>query len=53
MTEKLFDCLRVVFGSHKENKELLRWAQTEYGKDWQYAYTLLQQGKTPIRGVDY
>jgi len=45
MTEKLFNGLRVVFGSHKENKDIKTWAQTEYGKDWQYAYSQMLQNK--------
>jgi len=34
--------------------ELLRWAQTEYGKDWQTAYYQMKNnpGKIPnVRGV--
>ena len=34
-------------------KEMLTYAKTEYGKDWQYAfhYMLTHQGKGPKMGV--
>jgi len=53
MTEKLFNGLRVVFGSRSGtyDRELLNWAKTEYGKDWQFAYSQMLQGKQPKTGV--
>lgn len=53
MTEKLFKSLRVVFGSRSDNynRELMNWAKTEYGKDWQFAYSQMLQGKQPKTGV--
>ena len=57
MTEKLFKSLRVVFGSRSDtyDRELMNWAKTEYGKDWQYAYQHLidNNGIPPKRGVHY
>jgi hypothetical protein len=53
MTEKLFTNLRVVFGSRSDNynRELMNWAKTEYGTDWQFAYSQMLQGKQPKIGV--
>ena len=53
MTEKLFNGLRVVFGSRSTtyDRELMNWAKTEYGKDWQFAYSQMLQGKQPKSGV--
>jgi hypothetical protein len=53
MTEKLFKSLRVVFGSRSGtyDRELMNWAKTEYGKDWQFAYSQMLQGKQPKTGV--
>jgi hypothetical protein len=53
MTEKLFNNLRVVFGSRPDNynRELMNWAKTEYGTDWQFAYSQMLQGKQPKIGV--
>jgi len=53
MTEKLFKSLRVVFGSRSDtyDRELMNWAKTEYGKDWQFAYSQMLQGKQPKSGV--
>ena len=57
MTEKLFEAMRVVFGSRDNtiyNQQILCWAKTEYGNDWQWAYQhMAQTGKTPIKGIDY
>jgi|TARA_R110001592_G_scaffold20761_3_gene83807 hypothetical protein len=57
MTEKLFEAMRVVFGSRdntRYNQQILCWAKTEYGNDWQWAYQhMAQTGKTPIKGIDY
>ena len=32
-------------------KDLMRLARVEYGRDWQWAYEQLIEGKTPLRGV--
>ena len=32
-------------------KELMRLARTEYGRDWEWAYNQLVEGKTPLKGV--
>ena len=57
MTEKLFEGLRVVFGSRSKqqyNQQMLCWAKTEYGDDWEWAYQhLMSTGKTPIKGITY
>lgn len=55
MTEKLFASLRVVFGSHRQpyDQQMKCWAQTEYGKDWEWAYQhLMSTGKAPIKGIN-
>ena len=31
----------------KTERDLMRLAQTEYKKDWEYAYHVLLQGKSP------
>lgn len=35
--------------SEREHRELLRWAKTEYSKDWQWAYNFMLEnpGVTP------
>jgi len=39
--------------TRKFEKEMLTYAKTEYGKDWQYAYSymLTHKGKGPRMGV--
>ena len=32
-------------------KELMRLARVEYGRDWEWAYNQLVEGKTPLKGV--
>ena len=55
MTEKLFEGLRVVFGSRSRqqyDQQMLCWAKTEYGADWEWAYQhLMSTGKSPIKGI--
>lgn len=55
MAKKLFNSLVSMFGrSYKSNdSDLLVWAKTEYGNDWQYAYQHMQdnKGKAPKMGV--
>jgi len=56
MTEKLFEGLRVVFGSRNRqqyDQQMLCWAKTEYGADWEWAYQhLMSTGKAPIKGIN-
>ena len=33
------------------DKEILRWARSEYKNDWEHAYHMLKQGKKPYTGV--
>jgi len=57
MTVKLFDGLVSLLGNplptRKFEKEMLTYAKTEYGKDWQYAYSymLSHKGRGPKAGV--
>ena len=57
MTEKLFEGLRVIFGSQQDrpyNQQIECWARTEYGTDWQFAYNhIMDNHKKPIKGKDY
>lgn len=57
MTAKLFDSLRVIFGSHNRtdfNQQILCWAKTEYGNDWRFAYNQIIKTKhKPIKEIDY
>ena len=57
MTEKLFANLRVVFGSRSKkqyDQQMLCWAKTEYGSDWEWAYQqILSTGKPPVKGINY
>jgi len=49
--KKLFE--RMFIRPNYENS-IERWAQVEYGKDWEWAYQfMLKQGKPPIRGVNF
>jgi hypothetical protein len=45
-----------VFGqsANKFDREMLTYAKTEYGKDWQYAYQFMlsHKGKGPRMGVN-
>jgi hypothetical protein len=40
-----------VFCDDEHDKEIMRWAKSEYKKDWQHAYHMLVQGKQPYTGV--
>tara|TARA_R110000796_G_scaffold123419_1_gene237774 strand:+ start:397 stop:600 length:204 start_codon:yes stop_codon:yes gene_type:complete len=40
-----------VFCDTEYDKEIMRWAKSEYKKDWEHAYHMLVQGKTPYSGV--
>tara|TARA_B110000503_G_C6931372_1_gene322961 strand:+ start:258 stop:410 length:153 start_codon:yes stop_codon:yes gene_type:complete len=40
-----------VFRNTDYDKEIMRWAKSEYKKDWQHAYHMLMQGKRPYTGV--
>lgn len=39
-----------VFASIKD-QEIMRWAKSEYKKDWEHAYHMLSQGKKPYTGI--
>jgi hypothetical protein len=53
--KSLYKFLRnVLLSRHATDAELIRWAQTEYGNDWQTAYYQMKAnpGKVPqVRGV--
>ena len=57
MATMLFNGLVSLLGNplptRKFEKEMLTYAKTEYGKDWQYAYSymLTHKGKGPRMGV--
>ena len=57
MALQLFNGLVSLLGSplptRKFEKEMLTYAKTEYGKDWQYAhqYMLTHKGRGPRAGV--
>tara|TARA_B100000212_G_scaffold335354_1_gene307206 strand:- start:1241 stop:1423 length:183 start_codon:yes stop_codon:yes gene_type:complete len=60
MVERLFDGLVSLLGQkgfakNALEKELLTYAKTEYGKDWQYAYQymLTHKGRGPTMGVTW
>ena len=40
-----------VFRSTEYDKDVMRWAKSEYKKDWEHAYHMLMQGKKPYTGV--
>jgi secreted Zn-dependent insulinase-like peptidase len=48
---KLLKQIVAVFRSTEYDKEVMRWAKSEYKKDWEHAYHMLMQGKTPYTGV--
>lgn len=55
MAMKLCNSLVSMFGRRSSSweRDMLTWAKTEYGKDWQYAYQymLSNNGKPPTIGV--
>ena len=56
MAKSLLNCLVSMFGrthSPEWDRDMLIWAKTEYGKDWQYAYQYMinNNGKSPTLGV--
>ena len=56
MVERLFTGLVSLLGYRSQTtfeKEMLTYAKTEYGKDWQYAYhfMLTHNGQGPKMGV--
>ena len=60
MVERLFDGLVSLLGQkgfakNAFEKEMLTYAKTEYGKDWQYAYQymLTHKGRGPTMGVTW
>lgn len=56
MTKFTMDFFANVFGqsANKFDREMLTYAKTEYGKDWQYAYQFMlsHKGKGPRMGVN-
>ena len=49
----MFDWIKqviVALNTKEYDRDVLRLAQTEYGKDWQHAYHMLIQGKKPYTG---
>jgi len=51
---KILSILKNLFTVRTSEADLVRWAQTEYGKDWQNAYMQMKKnpGKIPsVRGV--
>ena len=50
--KRLHDIFAILFGgkTHYE-KEIMRLARVEYGRDWQYAYYALLNGEQPSIGV--
>ena len=51
MFKKLFDSIK--FGTpSKHHNNLLSLAKVEYGRDWQWAYHELINGRTPGKGAN-
>lgn len=51
---KMLSIFKNLFTAKTSEADLIRWAQTEYGKDWQNAYLQMKKnpGKIPsVRGV--
>lgn len=51
---KMLSIFKSLFTAKTSEADLVRWAQTEYGKDWQSAYMQMKKnpGKIPsVRGV--
>jgi hypothetical protein len=53
MARKLYGSLVSMFGRKKlKDNDILTWARTEYGKDWNFAYEHIKAtGKGPRMGV--
>tara|TARA_B100001093_G_scaffold112082_1_gene104463 strand:+ start:2748 stop:2993 length:246 start_codon:yes stop_codon:yes gene_type:complete len=53
MAKKLYGSLVSMFGRKKlRDNDILTWARTEYGKDWNFAYEHIKAtGKGPRMGV--
>ena len=56
MASTLWKSLVSMFGrthSNEWNRDMLIWAKTEYGKDWEFAYHFMKNnnGKAPHVGV--
>jgi hypothetical protein len=50
--KRLHDFLAELFGFETQReKDIIRLARAEYGRDWQYAYYQLMEGKQPSIGV--
>jgi len=49
----LYNFLAELFGFEKQReKDIMRLARAEYGRDWQYAYYQLMEGKQPSIGIN-
>lgn len=55
MATKLYTSLVSMFGTKRPcERDMLTWAKTEYGTDWQYAYHHIKtHGYGPRMGVYY
>ena len=55
MAKKLYSSLVSMFERKKlSDNDMLTWAKTEYGRDWQYAYDCIKRtGHGPRMGVYY
>jgi hypothetical protein len=55
MAKKLYSSLVSMFERKKLSRDdMLTWAKTEYGRDWQYAYDYIKRtGHGPRMGVYY
>ena len=50
--KRLHDFFAILFGVETQReKDIIRLARAEYGRDWQYAYYQLMDGKQPVVGV--
>ena len=47
----LLEQMVAVFRKKDYDKEIMRFAKSEYSKDWEHAYHMLMQGKQPYTGV--
>jgi hypothetical protein len=49
---RLHDFFAILCGFETQReKDIIRLARAEYGRDWQYAYYQLMEGQQPVIGV--
>jgi hypothetical protein len=49
---RLHDFFAILCGFETQReKDIIRFARAEYGRDWQYAYYQLMGGQQPVIGV--